>query len=506
MTQVAAQRLRYLMSLKYRKAGTKTAQHQTKPFDMTSLTTLHAKTAAAILTLAMTALTSGCGGGGGSETGTSDPGSTATTASASQRNELPIAAPLSSSEAATAALPAVVFVPTIAAPSAATPAAVSPVPTLLSPTADLPPIAAPVAAPVVVPGVVPVVAPVVVPVVAPVAAPAATPVAAPVVAPLVIPPVAPQTAAPAATSTGSISVATALADWAPVAKPAASGVPEKVSQRLPLADVIAYISAGNLYPVRNIGLQCQGANASLADVPGTTQAVDTSTGLRATRFGLAGSVNPVFRLELGAADLLPAASSPRCELMPYPMPGSSLPVGAPFWLSYSLWIDDWDGSTDEMIIGQMHIQDPRNILLNPFLGLVVQGREMRVELRHNPLPTPSQASTTLLTAARVTLPTRRWFNLSIRAKIGETPAQPGFFQMWLDDVKVADYAGPWGYALGPNAAAYAKVGLYHWLNGNPWDTRRPTRSMMLGALLLARDSNPARSRQDLADAVAVALP
>ena len=469
---------------------------------MTSLTTLHAKTAAAILTLAMTALTSGCGGGGGSETGTSDPGSTATTASASQRNELPIAVPLSSSEAATAALPAVVFVPTIAAPSAATPAAVSPVPTLLSPTADLPPIAAPVAAPV----VVPVVAPVVVPVVAPVAAPAATPVAAPVVAPLVIPPVAPQTAAPAATSTGSISVATALADWAPVAKPAASGVPEKVSQRLPLADVIAYISAGNLYPVRNIGLQCQGANASLADVPGTTQAVDTSTGLHATRFGLAGSVNPVFRLELGAADLLPAASSPRCELMPYPMPGSSLPVGAPFWLSYSLWIDDWDGSTDEMIIGQMHIQDPRNILLNPFLGLVVQGREMRVELRHNPLPTPSQASTTLLTAARVTLPTRRWFNLSIRAKIGETPAQPGFFQMWLDDVKVADYAGPWGYALGPNAAAYAKVGLYHWLNGNPWDTRRPTRSMMLGALLLARDSNPARSRQDLADAVAVALP
>ena len=422
----------------------------------------------------MTALTSGCGGGGGSETGTSDPGNTATTASASQRNELPIAAPLSSSEAATAAIPAALFVPTIAAPGAATPAAVSPVPTLLSPTADLPPIAAPVAAPA--------------------------------AAPLVIPPVAPHTAAPAATSTGSISVATALADWAPVTKPAASGVPEKVSQRLPLADVIAYISASNLYPVRNIGLQCQGANASLADVPGTTLAVDTSTGLHATRFGLAGSVNPVFRLELGAADLLPAASSPRCELMPYPMPGSSLPVGAPFWLSYSLWIDDWDGSTDEMIIGQMHIQDPRNILLNPFLGLVVQGREMRVELRHNPLPTPSQASTTLLTAARVTLPTRRWFNLSIRAKIGETPAQPGFFQMWLDDVKVADYAGPWGYALGPNAAAYAKVGLYHWLNGNPWDTSRPTRSMMLGALLLARDSNPARSRQDLADAVAVALP
>lgn len=296
---------------------------------------------------------------------------------------------------------------------------------------------------------------------------------------------------------------TGLLDWATPSSPATNGVPPAVLRTQQLSDVIAYVSANHWYPIRNIGLQCQGANATLADVPGTVQHVNTSTGQRATRFGVAGQANQVFRLELGDTDLLPSEIVPRCELLPYPMPGSGLPVGETFWMSYSLWIDDWADAKDDVIIGQMHIQDKRNILLNPFVGLVVRGKEMTVELRHNPLATPSQATTTVVTAGRVTLPTRRWFNVSIRARTGETTAAPGFFQMWLNDAQVVDYVGPLGYAITPDAVAYAKVGIYHWLNGNPWDSKHPVRSMMIGALLVAREGPVRRSNQAFAAAVAI---
>ena len=77
--------------------------------------------------------------------------------------------------------------------------------------------------------------------------------------------------------------------------------------------------------------------------------------------------------------------------------------------------------------------------------------------------------------------------------------------MWLDDTQVVDYHGPWGYVLQADAAAYAKVGLYHWLNGNPWDNKHPTRSMMVGSMLLARDSAQGYARTDLAAAVAAPI-
>lgn len=315
------------------------------------------------------------------------------------------------------------------------------------------------------------------------------------------------TSTTAVAAAGSLPSAAGLADWLHLAQPATNSAPSRLVTAIAEPHIIAFVSPTHVFPRRNIGLQCQGTNATLADVPALMQKVETSSGgQQMQRFGAAGTVDrPVFRLELGATDILPAGISPRCELLSYPMPGSALPANETFWFSVSFWVDDWRGAGDELTIGQMHIQDSRNILLNPFLALVVHGNELRVELRHNPLQTPNQATTTVVSTTRMTLPTRRWFTAVIHARLDDDPIHAPFFKMWLDDTQVVDYHGPWGYVLQADAAAYAKVGLYHWLNGNPWDNKHPTRSMMVGSMLLARDSAQGYARTDLAAAVAAPI-
>ena len=308
---------------------------------------------------------------------------------------------------------------------------------------------------------------------------------------------------PSTVPTTQSTASPAIADWLPSAQTPVNGVPAALLDLVKQPNIIAFASPNHLFPMRNIGLQCQGADATLVDVAALRQQVNTNAGHRVTRFGVAGSTaKPVFRLELDATDVLPAGTQPRCELLTYPMPGSGLPVGETFWLAFSIWVDDWTGSTDEQSIGQMHIQDSRKILLNPFLALVIRGNELRVELRHNPHQTPSQATTSIISTTRVVLPTRRWITAVIQAKLSQDTTQEPFFKMWLDDTQVVDYRGAWGYVLQPEAAAYTKVGLYHWLNGNAWDTTVPTRSMMLGSLLLASDTGQRYSRNELSTAVA----
>ena len=305
------------------------------------------------------------------------------------------------------------------------------------------------------------------------------------------PPIAPSGSPAAAVAlTANPMGAAPLAEWVDLAQPATNGLPADLFNSVAASNIIAFASPRHLFPRRNIGLQCQGANATLADVPAHAQQVETThSAQKVQRFGTAGSAaNPVFRLELGATDVLPAGASPRCEVMAYPMPGSALPVNETFWLSVSMWVDDWRGANDELVIGQMHIQDSRKILLNPFLALVVRGNQLRVELRHNPHQTPSQATTSVVSTTRVALPTRRWFTAVIQANLSQDTTQQPFFKLWLDDTQVVDFRGAWGYVLQPDASAYAKVGLYHWLHGNAWDAAFPTRSMMLGSMLLARDS------------------
>ena len=266
--------------------------------------------------------------------------------------------------------------------------------------------------------------------------------------------------------------------------------PLNLSAALRPQDLISYVAPGVLFPVRNIGLQCQGVNATLADVPQRMAIAKTSAGTVETRFGEV-DLDGVraFRLQTNAVDVLPDGVSPRCELVAYPMPGSALPQAESFWLAFSFWADDWSGTQDEQLIAQMHVQEPRNTLLNPFFALVVRGNAMRLELRYNDGTVPDKASTQLVTAARLPMPVRQWTTAVVQARISTQAKQAPFLRMWLNGRLVADYAGPLGYVLPPGGFAYQKVGIYHWIADNPWDLKIPVRALLVGAMIAVRDAD-----------------
>jgi hypothetical protein len=288
-------------------------------------------------------------------------------------------------------------------------------------------------------------------------------------------------------ASGAATSITRSATWAD-ATPLHTALPPRLSMLLRPQDVISYAAPGVLFPARNIGLQCQGVDATLVDIPKRTAHVKTKDGAADPRFGEAAMAGSrVFRLQAGAGDVLAPGTSARCELVFYPMPGSALPQNKSFWLAFSFWADDWSGTNDEQLIAQLHVQEPRNILLNPFFALVVRGGELRVELRHNDRDIPDQASTKLVTAARVQMPVRKWSTVVVQARIGNRPEQEAFVRLWLNGKLIADHAGPLGYILPPGGYSYAKVGVYHWAASNPWDMSQPTRAMLVGAMLTVND-------------------
>lgn len=288
------------------------------------------------------------------------------------------------------------------------------------------------------------------------------------------------------------------------AMPLQTTLPARLRSVLRQQDVVSYIAPGMLYPAaRNIGLQCQGVNAGLGDVPKRAVQANTQSGDTEPRFGEADAAGVrVFRLEINARDLLPPDLPPRCELLAYPMPASALPQAQNFWFAFSFWANDWAGTTDEQLIAQFHIQEPRKLLLNPFFALVVRGDELRVELRHNARDIPDKASTRLVTPRRLTMPTRRWVTAVVQARLSNDPDQGPFVRLWLDGEQIVDYAGPVGYVLPPGAYAYPKVGLYHWTVGNPWDLKVPSRALLVGAMLTVRDASDRYNAEQIQGLVA----
>jgi hypothetical protein len=289
--------------------------------------------------------------------------------------------------------------------------------------------------------------------------------------------------------------------WTRASQPNSTTLPTRITKLLRRQDVVTFVAPDALYPIRRIGLQCQGVNATLADVPHRTAQVHTSAGRTETRFGDA-ELNGVraFRLQASFKDVLPPSTSPRCELLAYPTPDSALPSGRTFWFAFSFWADDWAGTRDEQIIAQFHTHTPTDILLNPFFALVVRGKELRAELRFNEREPPSQASTKFGNVSRVEMPVRQWVTAVIQARLTTDPARGPFFRFWLNGTQVVDYAGPAGYVLSPGAFAYPKVGVYHWTAGNPWDPAVPSRAMLVGAMLTVQDDAGRYSVDDLAAA------
>lgn len=285
--------------------------------------------------------------------------------------------------------------------------------------------------------------------------------------------------------------------------PVRTHLPAQVTQSLRPEDVLAYAAPGVLVPKHNIGLQCQGVNATLADIPQRSAAVQTGVGDAALRFGEA-ELNgvPVFRLEANAHDILAPGTPSRCELISYPMRDYALPSGEVFWWAMSMWADDWSASRDEQLIAQFHVHNPQNLLLNPFFALVVKGNTLRVEVRHNSNVMPTREPTHLVTAARMPMPVRQWITVVVQARMATDIAQGPFLRLWIGDETVANYSGPLGYVLPPGGLAYAKAGIYHWMTGNDWDMAVPNRMMLIGAMLTARDSMSRYTAAQLAATVA----
>lgn len=306
-----------------------------------------------------------------------------------------------------------------------------------------------------------------------------------------------RTAKDLSANTGAIEHSARWVDAAPLR----ATLPARIGTLLGPNDVLSYAAPGVLFPARNIGLQCQSVNATLADVPHRAATVRTIDGAVEPRFGEVDVDGArVFRLQANAQDVLPSGTSPRCELVSYPMPGSALPQAETFWFAFSFWADDWSGTHDEQSIAQMHIQESRNILLNPFFALVVRGSEMRVELRLNEREVPNQATTRVVSTTRFPMPVRQWVTAVVQSRVSTETKHAPFFRMWLNGKQVVDYTGPFGYVLPPGGYAYPKVGIYHWIAGNPWDLQVPTRALLVGAMITVHDSTD-RYNQDLLQVV-----
>lgn len=281
-------------------------------------------------------------------------------------------------------------------------------------------------------------------------------------------------------------------------------LPPAIGRWVNPAHVLAYVTPQYIHAARNIGLQCQGSNRTLTDAPGLTAAAMDGGRTTRQRFGIVtvGS-SLAFRLEAAAGDVLPGGIAPRCEILSYPQPDHALPQGGVSWFTLRMWADDWSDTTDEQIIGQFHVVEPTQTLLNPFFALVVRGSLLRVELRHNDATPPVKATTKLVIANRLPMPVGRWFDLTVQTRISAKPADAPFLKLWLDGQLITDYAGPLGYALPPAGHAYAKAGVYHWTDGNAWDMRQPVRRVLLGHLLTVRDPDEAYDRRLIEAAAAL---
>lgn len=276
-----------------------------------------------------------------------------------------------------------------------------------------------------------------------------------------------------------------------------SSPPELPSQGVRSGDFLAMLGANHLLPMRNIGIQCQGANATLLDVPDRRVYAPGVQGMNQQRFGeVEWNGTRALMLQLNGHDVVREGQSPRCEVVFYPLRASALPDSGVFWYSVSFWVNDWTGSSDEQIISQMKGDDSSRIALNPFFALVVKGNKIRTEVRWNPDDPPSKQGTQLFRYAEHLLPMQRWVNITVKGRLDAAGSEQPFLTVWLDDRVIAEHRGPLGYKNPGNHLNYVKSGIYHWVDNNPWDMSVPDRYMLLGAMAAVSDP---MGRYNLAD-------
>ncbi len=295
----------------------------------------------------------------------------------------------------------------------------------------------------------------------------------------------------------------------------ARGVPLKLANKgatrtqLPLApelrdSVIWYAGADHMFPPEAIGLQCQGVNDTLVRARAAVAvAINSHSDSDHLRFAIVRAPDgvPALRLEIDARDNLPPKFAPRCELLGYPVPATALPVGRPFWYAVELWLDDWSQSEDEQIIIQWH-HDHRLEVLNPMFAVIVKGDRLSIVARRNTDDYPVRGTTTTIPVGAAAVPFGRWIQFIAQAELHQPGSNsPSTLRLWMNGMLLVDYRGDLGYRLPPSSHAYAKVGIYHWTNGNPWDERVPRRTVLLRRALLIQDRDNSYSLATIASAL-----
>lgn len=288
------------------------------------------------------------------------------------------------------------------------------------------------------------------------------------------------------------STVSAVLPWAP--QPAALGksvnatTSTAVLTALPTGvravDLIAQVSPGATSNPRIIGLQCQGTNSDLATQSAAFVATPAASAVQ--RFGTAATLTEkAQRFEVGSTDKLPAGSPPRCENLVFPG-ASGLREGETFWHAIEMWTDDWANSTDDQLVLQWH-QDDARLSQNPYFALLLKGKTLRAEMRSNANLLSTKASNTVFSSPAIAWTPKQWNSIVIQGRISPNPALSPFVRIWINGVLAINRTEPLGYYLAGNATYYVKWGIYKWTDGNPWDAKYPTRSVMVRNMLLVRD-------------------
>ena len=240
------------------------------------------------------------------------------------------------------------------------------------------------------------------------------------------------------------------------------------------------------------GVECNGVYKPLSalinrSVRGTERQGSNSLRLGRTPDPLNGS-RMVMGFRVDQDDALTAGAR-RCELAAYNSPQNAIPARQRVWYAFSLLADKASSrlERDDQLLTQWHVRG--FIGFSPFMALYVSNGILRFEVRHNSLAagTPMDTRKEVLWRAPLATPAR-WTNFVVEARVSPLITDRPFIRIWQDGRLIVDHAGPIGYNT--EAMAFAKIGLYHWINANnEWDAAVPVRSAYFAKALLVRDTN-----------------
>ncbi|MEJ6002086.1 heparin lyase I family protein [Paucibacter soli] len=204
------------------------------------------------------------------------------------------------------------------------------------------------------------------------------------------------------------------------------------------------------------------------------------------RFGLVSdTLNParkVFALRVHKDDVLTSGAK-RCEVLAPGAGSTSLPVGKDFWFAFAIRIVEGAvTSGDDQLLMQWHADGV------PFLSLLVKDGRLRIENRFNANAQLTAANTTLVTPWRDSVvATDRWMHFVVKARISPFEKDQPYISMWRNGTPLFERRGPLG--INSSTPPFAKLGFYHWLNINTWDSKVPVRTIHLRHAVTVLDPN-----------------